>query len=248
MSISFNTSSAASAAVVNLDRYNQEFRTSLTRLSGGNRIVEPGDDSGGLAVSMKLNNALIRQTALETNIANAQSYLQTQDGALATSGQIMMRMSELKSLAQDPTKNASDISNYNSEFIVLKEQSAALGSETFNGIDLFGTDALSVITDTEGSASGTVDLAGINLLDEAEALFDPVSESFSDLDAWTTDVFGGLGGPSVTVSGGALNLNSATGSIVSAETNDTYSGAFELSFDFSKSGTGGGIRLGFRIG
>ena len=45
-----------------------------------------------------------------------------QDGALETVGKIVNRMSELRTMAADVTKNTSDIENYSKEFRELQSQ------------------------------------------------------------------------------------------------------------------------------
>ena len=46
-------------------------------------------------------------------------------------------MAELRVMAQDITKNSSDIENYSKEFVELQGQLNQLSKETFNGISLF---------------------------------------------------------------------------------------------------------------
>jgi flagellin len=60
-----------------------------------------------------------------------------QDGGLATVGKILDRMSELRTMAQDITKNSGDIENYSKEFIELQSQLGQIKEEKFNGISLF---------------------------------------------------------------------------------------------------------------
>src|SRR5262249_17926698 len=98
MSVVINTNVAATIAANNLAASNATFQTSLNRLSSGSKIVSPSDDAGGLAVSMKLSAAATRDSAVQSNIGNATSFLQTQDGALQVVGQILDRISELKTL------------------------------------------------------------------------------------------------------------------------------------------------------
>ena len=66
-------------------------------MSSGNRIVSPSEDAGGLAVAMKLESSLRRASATMMNTQNGVSFLQMQDGALKVVGEIVDRMSELKS-------------------------------------------------------------------------------------------------------------------------------------------------------
>ena len=114
---------------------------SLSRLSSGNRIVNPSDDAGGMAVAYKLQSKLKRTEAVRQNIQNGISFLQVQDGALSTMGKILDRMSELRTLAQDITKNTMDVENYSKEFLELQIQLSQTYREKFNGISLFAVSA-----------------------------------------------------------------------------------------------------------
>jgi len=164
MSVIINTNYSATVASNNLAVSNASLQKSLNRLSSGSKIVNPADDAGGLAVSMKLSAAATRQGAALSNIGNATSYLQTQDGALKVAGKVLDRISELKTLYVDPTKNTSDLANYNSEFTALQAQLTALATEKFNGVALFGTSDLSVATTEDASATSTVTSKAIDLL------------------------------------------------------------------------------------
>lgn len=157
MAVVINTNYAATVASNNLATSNSMLQKSLNRLSSGSKIVNPSDDAGGLAVSMKLSAAAVRQGAVATNIGNAVSLLQTQDGALKVTSKILERISELKVLSSDVTKSTSDIANYNSEFTALKAQLTANASETFNGVALFGSTSIGNVAVTEsGGTSVTV--------------------------------------------------------------------------------------------
>ena len=61
-----------------------------------------------------------------------------QDSALSTVGNIVDRMAELRTMAQDITKNSGDIENYTKEFLELQSQLNQISNEKFNGISLFG--------------------------------------------------------------------------------------------------------------
>ena len=156
MSVVINTNYSATVASNNLASSNAMLQKSLNRLSSGSKIVSPSDDAGGLAVSMKLGAASRRQGAALANIGNATSYLQTQDGALKVAGKVLDRISELKTLFTDPTKNTSDQANYTSEFTALQAQLIALSTETFNGVALFGTGTLSVGVTEDGATNVTL--------------------------------------------------------------------------------------------
>ena len=165
MSLSINTNSSANAAASNLNSTNTMLQKSLQRLSSGQRIVNSSDDAGGLAVSMKMTASIARNGATQSNIANAQSFLKSQDGAMATATQVLTRMSELSTLAQDVTKTSGDTANYQTEFAALQTQITALGSGTFNGVSLFGAGTggtTSIVqTNEDAATSTTITKAGL---------------------------------------------------------------------------------------
>ena len=153
MPIVVNTNSSATSASHNLSRANDSLRKSLGRLSSGKRINNASDDAGGLAVAYKLNSRVSRTSAIIQNTQNALSYLQVQDGAMESIGKIANRMSELRVMAQDVTKNSSDVENYSKEFIELQSQLGQIKEEKFNGISLFAA---------EGQTLGN---GGVNVVD-----------------------------------------------------------------------------------
>ena len=163
MPVVINTNVAATAAAINFSTSNTALQKSLSRLSSGSRIVNPADDAGGLAVSLKLTAAISRTAAVQTNVANALSFFQTQDGALKTGSDILNRLSELTTLYNDVTKSDTDKSNYQTEFNQLQKQLSAIGDGTFNGVSLFGGNSLNINITEDGSgtvSTTTPDLAG----------------------------------------------------------------------------------------
>ena len=161
MSVVINSNFAATVASNNLAASNTALQKSLNRLSSGSKIVSPSDDAGGLAVSMKLSATAKRQGAVNTNIGNAISYLQTQDGAFKVASKVLDRIGELRMLHDDVTKSDSDKANYNTEFLSLQAQLKAISSETFNGVALFGTSTtgFSVYTTEDASTASAVTIA-----------------------------------------------------------------------------------------
>jgi flagellin len=165
MSLTINTNTAAIGAAYNLDNSNAMLQHALAELSSGSKIVNPSDDAGGLAVSMRMSATVAETNAASTNVANGTSFLQTQDGSLGVAGSILTRMAQLETMANDPTKNSGDVANYNAEFTALKGQLSDLTSGTFNGVPLFvsGGATLSVGISADGSLTQSItqaDLAG----------------------------------------------------------------------------------------
>jgi flagellin len=146
MSIVINTNTAATSAAINLQHSESNLQQSLARLSSGSRITSPADDPGGLAVSMKLQSAINNTQAVQSNVANAISYLQTQDGSLQTAGSILNRMSELDTLYNDVTKSNSDKANYQTEFTQLQGELSNIDGDSFNGVSLFAATSGAALT------------------------------------------------------------------------------------------------------
>lgn len=133
---------------------------SLARLSSGSKITSPADDSAGLAVSMKLTAQMARIDGASNNVANATSFLQTQDGYLQKVSDALSRMSELAVLSQDVTKSSSDQALYQQEFSTLGSYINDVATKDFNGVSLFTNNSLNVTTDSDAH---TFAMAGVNL-------------------------------------------------------------------------------------
>jgi flagellin len=165
---------------MHLTKNNEMLRRSINRLSSGSRIVQPVDDAGGLAVSMKLESSITRLAGAQSNVQNAISFLEVQDGVMEAAGKILNRMIELKGLSQDVMKNSSDVENYNREFQDLQMQIYDMSNVQFNGVSLFAISSnggaaatfgslsadntMSVYTSAEGSSGPIVSIGKAMLL------------------------------------------------------------------------------------
>ncbi len=155
-----NTNIQAQNASSNLQASQAMLAKSLARLSSGSKITNPADDAAGLAVSSRLDAQVQRLDAAKSNVGNAISFTQTQDGYLMKIAKALDRMSELAILSQDVTKTDSDRSLYQSEFSQLGSYVTDAASKDFNGVSLFSSTTLNVTTDSEGA---TFAMNGINL-------------------------------------------------------------------------------------
>lgn len=155
-----NTNIAAQTAATNLQANQARLSKSLARLSSGSKIVDPSDDAAGMAVALRLDAQVSRLDAAKSNVGNATSFTQTQDGFLKKVGKALDRMSELSILAQDVTKTDADRGLYNLEFTQLASYVTNAASKQFNGVNLFSATNLDVTTDSEG---GTFTMNGTNL-------------------------------------------------------------------------------------
>jgi flagellin len=155
-----NTNISAETAAANLQSSQAMLSKSLARLSSGSKITDPSDDAAGMAVSTRLDSQVNRINAAKSNVGNAISFTQTQDGFLQKVGKALDRMSELAISAQDVTKTDADRSLYNKEFQTLSAYIDNIATKDFNGISLFSTTTMNVTTDGDG---GTFAMAGFDL-------------------------------------------------------------------------------------
>jgi len=155
-----NTNISAQNAATQLQQNSMNLSASLARLSSGSKIVNPSDDSAGLAVSMKLGAQIARTGAAQNNVNNAISFNQTQDGYLQQVNTALTRMSELTVSAQDVTKTSADLKLYQQEYSTLGAYVNDVATKSFNGVSLFSGTTLSVTSDSEGS---TFNNLGVNL-------------------------------------------------------------------------------------
>lgn len=202
MVINTNVSAQSSARL--LGESSSMLAKSLARLSSGSKIVSPEDDAAGLAVSMRFDAQINRISAANTNISNAISFSQTQDGFLKKVAKALDRMSELAMLAQDVTKSDDDRSLYQQEFLTLQEYISDVGAKTFNGVDLFSATTLSVTKDEDGNGFDmtTVDMlesggdiegaitaaVSIGTIDAANSALSDVKDAITSLAAHRADV------------------------------------------------------------
>ena len=207
MPIVVNSNPAASTAAFNLSKNHANLSKSLARLSSGNRITQPAEDAGGLAVAYKLSSHVKRTEAVLNNHQNALSYLQVQDGALETVGNIVSRMAELRTMAADITKNSSDIENYSKEFRELQSQLLKMSKEKFNGISVFAMN---------GSATG----GSTGLNSDAAAQY-----SGKTYTAYSRQLFTH---PSGQVGDGAISLNVSNLSMITSLGAITGSGSLNF--------------------
>jgi len=217
MSVVINSNIAASVAANNLAYSNMQLQTSLNKLSSGSKIVNPSDDAGGLAVSMKLTATENREGDLQSNLSDATSFAQTQDGALQVAGSILDRISQLKTLYSDPTKNSSDLSNYDDEFSQLQTELGSLENQTFNSVALFAT-----------SSGQSLTIATTDDLSTGEA----VSISQQDLASTATGV-GALTASAVSGSLANVQLSDVTTAIQNVATMRAVNGAEQSRLNFA---------------
>jgi flagellin len=188
MGVSLNTNAAALAAAYNLSKSVALNQKRLTQLSSGAKIVNPSDDAGGLAVSVRMAAALKRTAATQSNLSNALSFLQTQEASLRSLSQVLNRMSELVTLMKDVTKGPEDLENYVAEMRQMALEMSRIQGEKFNGIALFSLSGSTEFLEVGVSEDGS-QVANISQADLGQLVFQNViaySDTVANIDPTNT--------------------------------------------------------------
>jgi len=158
-----NTNVEAQRTANNLNVSQTNLAKSLSRLSSGSRIVNPSDDAAGLAVSSRLRAQIKRLDSALSNVVNAVSFTQTQDGFMKTVDKAFRRMGELSMLARDETKSTDDRALYDQEFQQLMDYINDSKNKEFNSVKLFDGTDIDVTIDSEGDVFQMegIDMGGI---------------------------------------------------------------------------------------
>lgn len=177
-----NTNTSAQVSANNLQASSTALSRSLARLSSGSKIVNPSDDAAGLAVATRLDAQVKRLGAANSNVGNAISFTQTQDGYLKKITKALDRMSELAMLARDATKGDADRALYNVEFQQLGQYITSAAGKDFNGVPLFSGTDIEITTDADGN---TFTMTGINIGAAGNAYNTAVGSNVSSVPAAT---------------------------------------------------------------
>ena len=169
MSIVIGTNKSSLQAANYLSANQTQLSNTLSALSSGSRLTNPSTDSGGLAVSMQLTATANRDSALINTIANAQSFLQTQNGALQVATSIVDRISQLVTMSRDVTLTSTNIANYDTEFSQLQSELKTIIGAQYNGISLFATNdtaaSMAVLSTNDLSTTNAIAIQKLNLGD-----------------------------------------------------------------------------------
>jgi flagellin len=109
----------------------------IEKLSSGQRINKAGDDASGLAVSEKLRSQIRGLNQAEKNIENAISFIQTTEGYLAETHDIMHRMRELAVQSANGIYTDEDRMQIQVEVSQLVDEVNRIASQAqFNGMNI----------------------------------------------------------------------------------------------------------------
>ena len=115
----------------------QDVNTDIERLASGQRINKAGDDASGLAVSEKLRGQIRGLQQAQRNIENGVSFIQTAEGYLQESQDIMHRIRELSVQSANGVYSDEDRMQIQVEVSQLVDEVNRIASQAqFNGFNM----------------------------------------------------------------------------------------------------------------
>jgi len=204
MALRINTNLAALNSHRQLSSNDSMLNKSLEKLSSGLRINTAADDAAGLAISQKMLGQVQGLDQAQRNAQDAISMMQTAEGGLNETQNILQRMRELAVQGANDTLTTADRDSIKSELDQLSSEIDRIAKGTeFNTIKLLsgGTISSSGLTFQVGANAGQV----VNL-------------SLSTADAMT-----------LTVGAGALSVDTAANASITISNIDSALAAISTS-------------------
>ena len=155
----------------NMNVNNTAAGKSMEKLSSGLRINRAGDDAAGLAISEKMRGQIRGLEQSSRNAADGISMIQTAEGALNETTNILQRMRELAVQASNDTNTSSDREEIQKEIDALTEEVDRIANNTeFNTQKLLNGNKSGVggevvneaVTAKEGKFEVTIDRDALN--------------------------------------------------------------------------------------
>lgn len=185
--LSLHTNSAALSAQNSIGRTQSSLSTSQTRLSTGYRVNSAMDDAAGLQIATRLKAQTSGMAMAMRNTQNGISMLQTAEGALDETTNILVRMKDLATQGADATTTTKDGKALQAEFDALtSELSNIVNNTSFGGEKLMlgATGTLTKKLDFQIGASTsekmTVDLATSTEMADMHTALKTASAGYSD--------------------------------------------------------------------
>ena len=237
---------------------------STEKLSSGYRINRAGDDAAGLAISEKMRAQIRGLTMASKNSQDAISLVQTAEGALQESHNILQRMRELAvQSSSDTNETTIDRDALNKEFQQLIAEIDDTSAKTkFNDMSLIDGTFASNLKAATSNATGTVGWANASTADgtytitasaqiktsavaanAATEMANTIASSITDITATftsaaTTESEKVNGTWTLGFSNGKFTMTSgSTGEVRTASASDTIVGGATITLDFGNIGT-----------
>ena len=125
---------------------------SMEKLSSGLRINKAGDDAAGLAISEKMRGQIRGLDMAAKNAQDANSLIQTAEGALSETHDILQRMRELSVQSANDTNTSDDRAEIQKEIKQLSEEIDRISNTTEFNTKTLLNGSVSTKINAEGSA------------------------------------------------------------------------------------------------
>jgi flagellin len=197
--VNINSNYAASFAANAAKKTQSGLESAMEKLSTGSRINYARDDAAGQAIATRLTAEIQGLAAASRNAADAQSMVDTADGALAETSTLLLRMRELAVQASNGTLESADRTALNAEFTALSSEITRISDNTtWAGKDLLDGDQASGITFQVGpDAAQTIthsipdtDATGLSINSNTINTFTNANAAITAIDAAISTVSG----------------------------------------------------------
>jgi len=160
MGLVINTNIAALNAARTLNQSTQQLNGTLQRLSSGLRINSAKDDAAGLAIAENFHSAVLGTQVAQRNAQDGVSLVQTGEGALSQTTDILQRIRQLAVQAANGTQSTSNRASLQNEVSQLLSQVDDIAQRTqFNGISILS--AAQTVTLQSGANQGQTLVIGV---------------------------------------------------------------------------------------
>ena len=137
MAMVINSNIMSLTAQRNLTMSQNDLNTSMERLTSGKRINSAADDAAGLSIANRMTSQINGLNQAVRNANDGASLIQTAEGALDESTNILQRMRELSVQSANGTYDSGNRATLNAEVKQLKEELDRISSSTsFNGLNI----------------------------------------------------------------------------------------------------------------
>ena len=221
-----NTNTSAQFAQDALQINSKTMSTAMQQLATGNRINQAKDDSAGLSIGQNMTSQIRGLNQAVRNVNDGINLLQTADGALVETSNMLQRMRELAVQSSNATNSASQRVYLNNEFKSLQVEITRIADNTtWNNAKVFGPTAATALTltfqagilsgQTIGVTLSAMDATGLAVNTESLTTFTASQSAITTIDAAIEMVNSGRSSMGATMN----QLNYSADNMVNISTN-----------------------------
>ena len=189
-----NTNTSAQYAQDALKVNSKTMATAMQQLATGNRINAAKDDAAGLSIGQNMTSQVRGLNQAVRNVNDGINLLQTADGALVETSNMLQRMRELAVQSSNATNSASQRVYLNNEFKSLQVEITRIADNTtWNNAKVFGPTAATALTltfqagilsgQTIGVTLSAMDATGLAVNTESLTTFTASQSAITTIDA-----------------------------------------------------------------